>query len=205
MKKILFAFLFVLTLIPAAFSAPGSFTACAATGTHPNLTPACQQPTDTRVIKGTVVEKGTNYQTKIPRVSVKFVPAGKNAADVSPTTVANSAFAIFIPKDQTGGSIVFSADGYKTLTLSLSYFPENLGKYVEMEKQTSATRTGGGSSGTAKAGTGTDGDVKNFSAKLIYDAHNKEYQTDEQVYNHCEYRHLIRRFWTIMLSHYIHA
>jgi len=126
MKKILIAFLFILTAIPAAFSADEYAVLCISEDTTESI---CD-PTDKKykVIKGTIVEANTNYKNKISTVTITFTPDDPTEQLVSRTAGPSFAFQI---EDGVPGKITFVAKGYTPQTVDASYFNES-GKYIQL-------------------------------------------------------------------------
>jgi hypothetical protein len=146
MKKLLIAFLFIVSVIPAAFSAQSDVYSCgiASSASAPNIVPAdnCIPQDilrDYRVIKGTVVKAKTDSREKVELVSIRFTPKDKSQSKEL-MFIASPHFAFYIKKG-IDGDISFTADGYQTLILHPRDFDETMGRYVEMVPQSAAATT----------------------------------------------------------------
>ncbi|MBO7066833.1 MAG: hypothetical protein J6W40_04395 [Alphaproteobacteria bacterium] len=200
MKKILFAFLFVLSGVNAALAAEFldiKANQCAITNNRIVCQYIPQRLQDYVIIGGTIVQP-EGFEPFLPRVKIRFVPDDKNAKTLTTNAYTGSATFSLALKPEESGMLYFdiiSQEALETyanpmpIPIKKNFDPESL-KSLQVRVQyknnstrtgggstASTTRTGGGSSGTTTTGstTGTTatGDLHTFSAYLIYDANNK--------------------------------
>ena len=142
MKKILFAFLFVLSALNTAFSAPTSyFVNCSKTNGHtdPSQLGCSNVPkniTEThRVIKGTILENCYEIKTnpskcpKLNQVNITFAPDDLSLPQQT-IRMAGPVFAFYIKKG-VEGKILFQKNDYKTAVINSSRITNN-GTYVPL-------------------------------------------------------------------------
>ncbi|MBP5364196.1 MAG: OmpA family protein [Alphaproteobacteria bacterium] len=195
MKKILFAFLFVLSGVNAALAAEFldiKANQCAITNGQIVCQYIPQRLQDYIIIGGTIVQP-ESYEPFLPRVTIRFVPDDKNAKTLTTNAYTGSPTFSLALKPEESGTLYFdiisqealetyanpdpikipknfNPDNFKSLQVHVKY--KNNSTRKGGGSTTSTTRTGGGSSGTTTAGDET----KDFSAKIVYEASSGNYK-----------------------------